>query len=170
MWSLYNHHANANAKFYEFDLRHSRPRGSAARSPAGGHPSVLARPVRRDGLPFWSLWENMRSWWAIRDLPNVLFVHYNSLKPDMPGQMRRIAVFLNIPIDESRWRAIVEYCSFDWMKQSAEKSAPLGGIAWEGGADTFIHKGVNGRWKDILKAEDCAEYEARAIRELGQNG
>jgi aryl sulfotransferase len=112
----------------------------------------------------------MRSWWAIRDLPNVLFVHYNSLKQDMPGQMRRIAVFLNIPIDESRWRAIVEYCSFDWMKQSAEKSAPLGGIAGEGGADTFIHKGVNGRWKDILNVEDCAEYEARAIRELGQDG
>jgi aryl sulfotransferase len=34
-------------------------------------------------------------------------------------------------------------------------------------AETFIHKGVNGRWADTLTAADCAEYEARALAELG---
>jgi aryl sulfotransferase len=78
-----------------------------------------------DGFPFWSFWENNRTWWAIRDLPNVLFIHFTNLKRDMPGQMRRIASFLDITIDESRWDAIVEYCSFDWMKANATKSVPF---------------------------------------------
>ena len=55
-----------------------------------------------DGYPFWSFWENVRTWWAIRTLPNVLFVHYATLKRDLPGQMRRIAEFLEITISRLR--------------------------------------------------------------------
>jgi aryl sulfotransferase len=78
--------------------------------------------------------------------------------------MRRVAAFLEIPIDESRWDAIVEYCSFEWMKTNAAKVTPFGGTVWEGGGRTFIHKGVNGRWSDTLTAEEIAEYEARRRR------
>ena len=39
------------------------------------------------------------------------------------------------------------------MKANATKSVPLGGAFWEGGAQTFVHKGNNGRWRDILTAE-----------------
>lgn len=81
--------------------------------------------------------------------------------------MRRIADFLGIQIDEARWPSIVEYCTFDWMKQNAAKSVPLGGAFWDGGAQTFINKGVNGRWADTLTPAECAEYEARALAELG---
>ncbi len=36
--------------------------------------------------------------------------------------------------------------------------ASLGGAFWEGGAKTFIHKGTNGRWRDILSKEDVVQY------------
>ncbi len=65
------------------------------------------------------------------------------------------------------WDAIVKHCTFDYMKEHAEKSVPLGGAFWEGGAQTFINKGSNGRWRDVLTQEDCAAYEARALDELG---
>jgi len=123
----------------------------------------------RDGFPLWPFWENVRSWWAIRALPNVQFVHFESLKRDMPGEMRRIAAFLDIPIDESRWDAIVEYCSFDWMKRNAARSVPLGGAFWDGGAEVFINKGVNGRWRDMLPAEESARYERIAVEQLGSD-
>ena len=103
----------------------------------------------------------------IRDLPNVHFVHFTSLKRDMPGEMRRIADFIGAAVDPADWPTLIEYCSFDWMKRNATKSVPLGGAFWDGGAETFIHKGVNGRWRDVLTAGDVAEYEARAVRELG---
>jgi aryl sulfotransferase len=109
----------------------------------------------------------VRSWWQIRTLPNVLLVHFESLKRDLGGEMRRIADFLGIPVDESRWDAILEHCSFDWMKRNAGKSVPLGGAFWDGGPQVFINKGVNGRWKDTLTARDIADYEGRAAAELG---
>jgi aryl sulfotransferase len=121
----------------------------------------------RDGHPFWPFWENVRSWWQVRDLPNVKLVHFANLKRDMPGESRRISGFLDIPIREARWEAILEHCSFAWMKKNATKTVPLGGAFWDAGAEVFIHKGLNGRWKDTLTAEESAEYEGRAEAELG---
>lgn len=94
-------------------------------------------------------------------------VHFADLKRDMPGEVRRIAQFLDIPIDESRWQQVLDHCSFAWMKQNATKTVPLGGAFWDAGAQVFIHKGVNGRWKDTLTATESAEYERRAEAELG---
>jgi aryl sulfotransferase len=54
------------------------------------------------------------------------------------------------------------------MKKNATKSVPLGGLFWDGGAETFIHKGTNGRWRDVLTAEDVDRYERRARTELGE--
>jgi aryl sulfotransferase len=94
-------------------------------------------------------------------------VHFANLKRDMPGQMRRIAEFLEVSVDETRWETILEYCSFDWMKRHATKSVLLGGAFWDAGAQVFINKGVNGRWAETLTPEDVAGYEARAVQELG---
>lgn len=167
VWSLYNHHANANATWYAA-LNDTPGRiGPPIEPPPADIRQYWREWMDRDGHPFWPFWENVRSWWAIRALPNVMLLHFADLKRDMEGQMRRIAGFLGIAIDAARWPQIVEYCSFDWMKQNATRSVPLGGAFWDGGAETFIHKGVNGRWIDTLTPEDCAEYEARAERELG---
>lgn len=167
MFSMYNHHANANEAWYAA-LNDTPGRVG----PPIGKPPVSVRDyflewLERDGHPFWPFWENVASWWAIRHLPNVLLLHFADLKADMPGQIRRIAEYLSIPIDETRWPAILEHCSFAYMKANATKSVPLGGAFWDGGAQTFIHKGVNGRWRDVLTAEDCRAYEDRALRELG---
>ena len=169
VWSMYNHHANANQLWYD-KLNDTPGRvGPPIERPPADIRQYWRDWMDRDGHPFWPFWENIRSWWQIRELPNLMLVHFNDLKRDMPGQMRRIASFLEIPIDEARWPAIVEYCSFDWMKRNATKSVPLGGAFWDAGADVFINKGINGRWTDTLTAADSAEYEARAIRELGED-
>ncbi|MEQ1591985.1 MAG: sulfotransferase domain-containing protein [Thiobacillaceae bacterium] len=167
VWSMYNHHANANQAWYDaLNLTPGRVGPTIERPPADIRQYWLDW-MERDGHPFWPFWESVRSWWQIRELPNVLFVHFGDLKRDMPGEMRRIAGFLGIPIDKARWPSIQEYCSFDWMKKNATKSVPLGGAFWDGGAEVFINKGVNGRWADTLSTQDVAEYEARAQRELG---
>lgn len=167
VWSLYNHHANANAGWY----------AALNDTPGRVGPPIAPPPadirqywhdwMERDGHPFWPFWDNVRSWWQLRALPNVLLVHFNNLKRDMPGEMRRIARFLDIAVDPGRWADIVEYCSFDWMKKNATKSVPLGGAFWDGGAETFINKGVNGRWQGTLTTDEVATYEARAVKELG---
>jgi aryl sulfotransferase len=81
--------------------------------------------------------------------------------------MRRIADFLASPVDEARWEETLEYCSFGWMKRNASKSVPLGRRLLGRGAGVFINRGTNGRWTETLTPKDVAEYEARAVRELG---
>ena len=114
-----------------------------------------------------SFWENITSWWAIRELPNVKLVHFNALKADLPREMRAIANFLDIEVPKDLWPAIIEHCSFDYMKAHANKVAPLGGAVFEGGASEFMNKGVNGRWKDTLSEAESQGYEEAAFEKLG---
>ncbi|HEY5048192.1 MAG TPA: hypothetical protein VII49_09250 [Rhizomicrobium sp.] len=55
------------------------------------------------------------------------------------------------------------------MKAHATDSVPLGGAFWDGGAQTFVHKGTNGRWREILTADDNARYETLAREKLGED-
>ena len=84
--------------------------------------------------------DNLRTWWEVRNLPNVMLVHFAKLKEDMPGEIRRIAAFLDIAVDEAQWDNIVKHCSFDYMKDHAAACVPLGGAFWEGGAETFAYQ------------------------------
>jgi aryl sulfotransferase len=72
-------------------------------------------------------------------------------------------------INENKWDEMVYHCTFDYMKQHAEYATPLGGAPWKGGAKTFVHKRSNGRWRDILSDGEKAEYEALALKKLGQD-
>lgn len=168
VWSMYNHHANANDTWYEALNDTPGRAGPPIDRPVDDVVAYFNDWIDRDGHPWWPFWENIRSWWEIRDLPNVYFVHFNALKADMSGEIRKLAEFLDIPINEDRWGEILHHCSFDYMKENATKSVPLGGVAWEGGARTFIHKGVNGRWKDLLSNDEIERYESRALDELGE--
>lgn len=168
VWSVYNHHLNANAFWYQA-LNDTPGRVG----PPIGKPNPDIRQywhewLDKDGHPFWPFWENIRTWWAIRNLPNVYMIHFASLKKDLPGEMRKLATYLGIDVKDANWPRILEYCSFDWMKANATKSVPLGGAFWDAGAQVFINKGVNGRWQNVLSAEESSAYEERARRELGE--
>ncbi|MCE9648760.1 MAG: sulfotransferase domain-containing protein [Parvibaculum sp.] len=169
VWSLHNHHLNANDTWYEA-LNDTPGRvGPAMPRPETSIVQYFEEWLAGDGYPFWPFWENIRSWWKIRHLPNVHFLHFANLKQDMPGEIRKIAEFLDIPIDESCWEKILEHCSFDYMKRNATASVPLGGAFWDGGAATFVHKGTNERWRGMLSEGTISAYEQRAVRELGED-
>lgn len=169
LWSLHNHHAHGNALF--FDSLNNTP-GLVGPPLPPADPDIrnyFNTWLARDGYPFWPFWENIASWWAIRDLPNVKLVHFEALKADLAGEMRAIADFLEVEIPADRWPDIVTHCTFDYMKANAEKVAPLGGALFEGGASTFINRGTNGRWRDVLSAQESGAYEAMALEKLGAN-
>jgi len=119
-----------------------------------------------DGWPYWSHLSNVQSWWNFRHLPNIELVHYSDLLADTEGEIRRIAAFLQIDVPEGRWPHILKAVSFKEMKRHGELYAPAGGQFWKGGAETFLHKGTNGRWRDILSDDEMALYEAACERTL----
>ena len=123
-------------------------------------------PWEGDGFPFWSHLHHARSYWDYRHLPNLLMVHYNDLKADLDGQMRRIARFLEIEVPESLWPRLVDAATFASMKRDTHILGPEMGVIFEGGADGFLFKGTNGRWRDVLVDEDLELYEVAAARTL----
>src|SRR5262249_44750354 len=106
------------------------------------------------------------SYWTERRRENLLMVHYNDLKADLSGEMKRIAAFLAIETPAALWPELVEAATFEKMKD--EGAALLPGIenAIRGGHQTFINKGTNGRWKDVLTPDDIARYRNRAAQKL----
>jgi len=119
-------------------------------------------------IPLWSLWENVRSWWKIQHLPNVLLVHYAKLKQDLPGQMQRIAEFLAIPL--MRWSGMlflstVALITWSSMRPKAFHSAV---VLFGAAAQTFIYMGTNGRWREWVDRRGKPKYEQIAKKQLGK--
>ena len=117
------------------------------------------------GFEFGRLWEHTQGWWDARGLPNVLLVHFNDLKSNMGREIRRVARFLEIDIEAEQWPAILEHCSFDYMREASKRIEMLDMI-FKGGGGTFIHKGTNGRWKDVLTPAEIAKADEVAAKNL----
>ena len=49
--------------------------------------------------------------------PNILYVHFGDLLGDTEGEMRRIAGFLDIEIEEDVWPALVADVGIDAMRE-----------------------------------------------------
>jgi aryl sulfotransferase len=102
--------------------------------------------------------QHIASFWEHRRRPNVLFVHYNDLKADLEGEMRRVAAFLGQKVPESRWKNVVGRCRFESMRRRGAEIGPFEEI-FDGGTESFIFKGTNGRWRGVLSPDELEAYD-----------
>ena len=115
-----------------------------------------------DGLPSPSFFDLEVGFWAERERPNLLLVHYDDLTADLDGEMRRVATFLDIPVNEVVWPSLVAAAGFGAMRAAGSRLMPPTEDYLVGGADRFFNRGVSGRWRDTLSASDLALYNAKA--------
>jgi len=109
-----------------------------------------------DGAPYWSVFRHGASFWAHRDEPNIHLVHFDDLKADLDGGMRRIAEVLGIGVDEDKWPELVAAAGFDSMKKNADRTAPDTNFRmWKDNA-RFFNKGTSGQWQGVLSADSLA--------------
>ena len=96
LWSLYNHHLTFKKEVIqsidEVPERVGPPLGEVSVSVL----QYFREWLTKDGYPWWPYWEHIRSWWNIKELPNVTLLHFADLKADMPAEIRRIGTFLDI--------------------------------------------------------------------------
>jgi len=122
-----------------------------------------------EGWPFWANLGHTASYWNWRHLPNFYFMHYNDMLADLEGSVRALAAFLDEhPSDEAVAR-IVRATTFDNVKAQAAAMDAAGdprAVVFDGGASGFFFKGTNGRWRDLLTAEDLELYEQAKQRVL----
>lgn len=62
--------------------------------------------------------------WARRHDGNIILVHFDDLRQDLPGQMRRIAAHLEIDVPAAGWPRLVEAATFEYMKSRADDLVP----------------------------------------------
>jgi aryl sulfotransferase len=122
-----------------------------------------------DGDPhgFFSRWlsedddvffRHVATYWQERHRPNLLLVHYNDLKADLAGEMRRIAAFLGAEVPA--WPEVVARCTFERMREAEDRMGRVD-MVFKGGLKSFVFKGTNGRWRDVLTADELAAYDRR---------
>jgi hypothetical protein len=120
------------------------------------------RPATMAGSSLRRVVEHLGGFWEIRDRPNVVMVHYDDLKADLEGSMRRLAVELCIHVPEQRWPALVEAATFESMRAAADERAPDTTHAiWKDNTQ-FFHRGTSGQWHEVMtSATDLDRYRAR---------
>lgn len=150
-----------------------RPEALAALAASAADDGIelTPRPSTADIHEFFPWWlqgdffHHIESFVSRRHQHNVLLVHYGDLLADLDGEMRRVARFLDIDVPADAWPAVVERCTFTAMKARAAEINDFDRL-FQGGADAFLYKGTNGRWRDELTAEELAAYDSAVTERL----
>lgn len=121
--------------------------------------------LEQDGRPCWPVYDHLQGWFDARHLPNLRLMHFANLKADLSGEVRALAEFLEIELDAERLERVLANCSIEHMRKLAAREEVLRRVFKQGG-DTLIHKGTNGRWRDVLTLEDNAFCDAIIARHL----
>ena len=102
--SFHNHMANMNPELIMHLVATAEADGIDL-GDAGSRRSTTFTSSSPGGVEERVLFDHIATFWAHRDEPNVLFVHYNDMKADLEGAMRRVAGFLGIEIAEAQLAA-----------------------------------------------------------------
>ncbi|MEJ2531305.1 MAG: sulfotransferase domain-containing protein [Halioglobus sp.] len=120
-----------------------------------------ATPGADDGLPNVSFFHHSQSWWKQRNRSNVMLVHFNDLQRDLPGEMRRVARFIDISPRESVMPALVEAAGFSAMRRDGKELLSLLATQIDGGHARFLREGRNRKWEGHFRQQDLDLYQQK---------
>jgi aryl sulfotransferase len=128
-------------------------------------PEFFDQWLDTDGYGCCDLFDVVRSWWKLRNEPNVLLVHYQQLKDDLGRQIVRIARFLDVDPAILQMDAILVHCSFEYMRTRSDQMAPFGG-AHLIDPNVFFDQGPRRNYQTKLTAERIARFDRMADEKL----
>ncbi len=174
--SLFNHYRNYTDLAFKM-LNDPAERVGEAIGPCPDDPRTLWRnwmtrgffDWESEGWPFWSNLGHTQSYWDHRHLPNFLFVHYADMLADLACEVRRVAAFVGVDVSDAGVARVAEATTFANVKKTANETPPESDkfrLIFKDGMQSFFFKGSNGRWRDVLNADDLALYEAAKARVL----
>jgi len=105
--------------------------------------------------PSGSWFRHVSEWTQNRAGIKRLILHYEDLKSDLEGTVRRIADFCEVPLTSSKLALTLELSSFKVMKQHEEKFDFIHEVLRERGFvfGSFIREGTVDAWKSHLSKE-----------------
>jgi hypothetical protein len=121
-----------------------------------------------------SYWRHLRSWWEHRSSTNVLFLAYEHMKLDLDASIRRIAEFIDVPLDEKLLEITLEHASLPFMLQHKNRfdDAMIRSLSEErcdlppGSDSNKVREGEVGGHKGALSPEVIAALDAVWKKEI----
>lgn len=111
----------------------------------------------KDQVAYGSYWGNLRSWWELRDKPNVLLLSYEDMHADLEGVVRKVASFLGKELNEEQITGIASHCTLDNMRSNPMTNASaMPALKGEG---QFLRKGVIGDWQNYFSDEQAQQMD-----------
>eukprot|EP00931_Biecheleriopsis_adriatica_P047019 TRINITY_DN27076_c0_g3_i1.p1 TRINITY_DN27076_c0_g3~~TRINITY_DN27076_c0_g3_i1.p1 ORF type:complete len:391 (+),score=69.16 TRINITY_DN27076_c0_g3_i1:82-1254(+) len=114
-------------------------------------------------------------WWPYRHDPNVLMLHYNDLKKDIKGCLKKIAMFVGVNVPEHAWPLIEEKVSLKWMKEHENifkyyiETAQYTGNIMKDDEGSMIRKGEIGDGRNKLTPEQEKKWDELNQRFFGDH-
>ena len=116
--------------------------------------------------PAWSLRflaHHYSTFWERRSLPNVELFHFVDYQADLPGQLARLADFLQVELSPVRARQLAEEASIERSRARAMDVAPEAHLGVWKDPQAFFRSGASGQWLDQLTDQQKQRYEQRML-------
>jgi hypothetical protein len=100
---------------------------------------------------WWGTWtDHVRGWWErSRAEANVLFVHFEEMRKDLPAVVRKVADFLGMePLTDDELERVVEKAGFEYMQQHRHAFEMNPPHLLQTDAELFV-RGTADRHKDV---------------------
>ena len=123
----------------------------------------------KGNIPGGSYFDHVLSWWSRKDDENVLFLKYEDLKKDLPGQIKIIAEFLGVKLSDEEAKAVAEKCTLQAMKSNPNldiNKFPLKFIT----KGSHLRKGIVGDWKNHFSDEQLEAFDRLCQSRLNGTG
>lgn len=109
---------------------------------------------------------HVQTFWDAPEAIDVVMLHFDDLKTDLPRQMRTLADRLTIAVPDDRWPELVAAATFDEMRARATLIAPNANQGTWRDNERFFNRGTSGQWRDLLDGDDLERYRTR-VRAIG---
>ncbi|KAG8140371.1 hypothetical protein E2320_003059 [Naja naja] len=96
-----------------------------------------------------SWFDHVCGWWEAKKRHPILYLFYEDMKEDPIREMRKIAQFLGLEVQEPVLNQILEHTQFETMK--GNKMANYGNVSpclMDHTVSPFLRKGIVGDWKE----------------------
>jgi hypothetical protein len=142
-----------------------REKGNTERYFRIGPYRSFARFYTLEGAIRWVNWQLYPRWKKWTNCRNVLTTKYENLILDKLIELRRLADFLEIKVDDDQLKCIIK-------KYEPDSSGKIQGDFWRPGRGYLLNKGIIGRYKKELSQKEqelCWKHLKTCLTMMGYN-
>lgn len=111
--------------------------------------------------------EHTAGYWALRDKPNVLVLHFKNMTKDLRMTVQQVADVLGASLTADELQAVVEKSSFSYMSSIDHKFVPMPreNTPW-GAKPKLMRQGRSGNSRELLTREQQNRIDQHFRKEL----